>query len=80
MNEKGDDLKVGLKIKEYLNENGISQSFISRKTKISPTKINLSLNGNRRFTFEEYALICGILDLNTDYFLKPRIPQDKDAS
>lgn len=68
-------MEVGLKIKRYLEDNGISQAYISRVTKIDTVKLNLALNGNRRFTFDEYALICGVLKVNTDYFLKPRLPE-----
>nr|DAO13291.1 MAG TPA: hypothetical protein [Caudoviricetes sp.] len=42
-------------------------------------KLNLALNGNRKLTLEEYTLICGALEVNTDYFLKPRMP-DKTKS
>lgn len=69
-------MEVGNKIKEYLEENGISQAFVSRVTEIDAVKLNLSLNGNRRFTFEEYSLICGALKVNTDFFLKPRMPSE----
>lgn len=62
------------KIKNYLEENGISQSFISRVTGISQTKLNLSLNGHRRMTFEEYELICGALKVNPAKFLTARLP------
>ena len=68
-------MEVGIKIKDYLEENGISQAHISRKTGIGSVKLNLALNGNRRLTFEEYASICGTLELNTDFFLKPRLPE-----
>lgn len=68
-------MEVGEKIKDYLASNGISQAFVSRETGIDTVKLNLSLNGNRRFTFDEYALICGVLKVNTDYFLKPRLPE-----
>lgn len=67
-------MEVGLKIKEYLSENGISQAFVSREANIPTAKLNLALNGNRKLTFEEYELICGVLGLNTDFFLKPRKP------
>ena len=63
---------MGLKIKKFLEDNGISQIFLSRKTGIPPVKLNLALNGNRRLTFEEYCLICGALDVNTDKFIQPR--------
>lgn len=75
-------MEVGLKIKRHLDENGITQAFLSRKTGISRSKLNLALNGNRRLSFEEYELICGALGLPVDLFLEARVPEeaDKDAS
>ena len=70
-------MEVGLKIKEYLDNNGISQTYISKATGIDIVKLNLALNGKRRLTFDEYSLICGALGLNTDRFLKPRLPGEK---
>lgn len=70
-------MEVGLKIKKYIENNGISQTHISKKTAIPSAKLNLALNGKRRLTFDEYALICGALGVNTDFFLKPRLP-DKE--
>ncbi len=66
---------VGQKIKGYLNENGISQTFLSNKTGIPLSKLNLSLNGNRRLDFGEYELICGALSVGTDRFLEPKKPE-----
>ena len=62
-------MEVGLKIKAYLEENGISQTFISKRTGIELPKLNLALNGNRRFTFSEYEMVCWALGVNTDKFL-----------
>ncbi|MBA4700319.1 MAG: helix-turn-helix transcriptional regulator [Ruminococcus sp.] len=67
-------MEVGLKIKEYLEKNGISQAYVSRTAKINAVKLNLGLNGKRRFTFQEYSFICGVLGVNTDRFLQPRLP------
>lgn len=72
-------MKVGLKIKKYLEENGITQTFLSKKTGIELPKLNLALNGNRRLTFVEYEMICWALGVNTDKFLKPRMPDRKGA-
>lgn len=72
-------MQTNLEIKEYLEEKGISQTFVSKKTGIPLPKLNLTLNGKRRLTLEEYTLICGVLEVNTDYFLKPRMP-DKTKS
>ena len=52
---------VGQKIKTYLEDNGITQTFVASKTGIPFQKLNLSLNGNRRLDFNEYELICGAL-------------------
>ena len=64
-------MNVGVMIKTYLEENGISQAFVSRETNINPVKLNMALNGNRRLGLDECALICGALGVNTDRFLKP---------
>lgn len=68
-------MKEGLAIKDYLENKGISQRFVSRRTGIDPAKLSLALNGNRKLTLEEYSLICGALGVNTDCFLKPRLPE-----
>jgi transcriptional regulator with XRE-family HTH domain len=68
-------------IKEYLNERGISQAFLCRKTHIGRAKLSLSLNGDRRLSLEEYAAICGALGVNTDYFLKPcKLEEDRTVN
>lgn len=66
------DVKLGEAIQKYLNEKRISQTLLSKKTGIELQKLNLALNGKRRFTFEEYELICGALDVEADEFLKPK--------
>ena len=65
-------MEVGLKIKNYLNEHGISQTFISRKTGLSLQKLNRSLNGFRKLTFDEYVRICDELGVSTAAFLEAR--------
>lgn len=70
----------GKSISQYLKENGISQAFLSRKTGIAPSKLSQSLNGNRKLTLDEYCVICGVLDVNTDKFLEPKQPDGEDDS
>ena len=65
---------VGTRIKQYLMNSGISQSYVSEKSGIPPAKLNLSLNGKRRLTFEEYEVICGVLSVEAGRFLCPRLP------
>lgn len=71
-------MELGLLIKSYLEKQGITQAHISRETRIDPIKLNLALNGNRRLTFPEYELICGALKLDTNFFLKPRLPDSHE--
>ena len=69
---------VGQKIKTYLEENGITQTFVASKTGIPVKKLNLSLNGNRRLDFNEYELIFGALSVGADKFLEPKILERKE--
>lgn len=66
---------VGQKIKAYLKDHGISQKYLARCTNIGITKLNVSLNGHRKLSFDEYELICGALNVGTDTFLTPRTPE-----
>ena len=49
-----------------------------KRAGLNLAKLNLDLNGIEKLTLEEYALICGVLGVNTDFFLKPRLP-DKEV-
>lgn len=72
--KEGEKMEVCLEIKKYLEENGISQAHVGKRAGLNLTKLNMALNGNRKMTLEEYAAICGVLGVNTDFFLKPRLP------
>lgn len=72
-------MEVGFKIKSFMDEKGISQAHISRKTGIPTAKLNLALNGKRRLTFEEYETICWALGVEVGAFLEPRAPVDAAA-
>lgn len=67
-------MTIGEKIKEYTLKNNIQQTWLSIETKIPLPKLNLALNGNRRLTFDEYEIICGVLGVGVDEFLTPRLP------
>ena len=53
-------------LKEYFKEKKISQYEIERKTGISRSKINLTLNGKRKLTAEELINVATVfnIDLN----------------
>lgn len=63
-------------IKEYLKQNGISQSYVCKRTEIPEPVLSVTLNEKRKLSLDEYALICGALKVNTDFFLKPRLPDE----
>ena len=69
----GGNVKVGLRIREYLHETGRTQSWLSKQIGISTSKLSLALLGKRRMTFDEYELICGALGVDTNKFIKPRV-------
>lgn len=60
-------------IKEYLKENGISQAHVAKAIGMPEPVLSMTLNEKRKLSLDEYAMICGVLNVNTDYFLKPRV-------
>ena len=68
-------MSVEANIKQYLDDHGISQLHVSRKTGIDPAKLNLSLNGKRRMSLAEFRNVCWALDVSADTFLEPYPPQ-----
>lgn len=57
-------------LKEYFSSKKISQYEIERKTGISQSKINLSLNGKRKLTADELILIAKVFDINLENIKK----------
>lgn len=73
-------MDVAARIREYLVQHDISQVYLSEKTHISTTKLNLSLSNKRRLTFDEYQIICWALGVGVDTFMEPRPPENSTAS
>ena len=71
-------MNVGKRVFEYLKQNGISQTHISKEPGIPLPKLNLAFNGKRRLTFEEYEEICWVLGVSVDQFLSPRKPNNEE--
>lgn len=67
--EKGENM-VGARIKEYLKEKGIKQSFLAEKTGIAYSVISDICTRERKVDVIEYYKICKALELPLDYFLK----------
>ena len=62
-------------LKEYFKKKNISQYEIERKTGISQSKVNLSLNGKRKLTAEELIKIAMAFDIDLNEIEK-QVSQD----
>lgn len=56
------------KIKQYLDDKGITQAFVSEKTGMKAPILSATLSGKRRLLAEEYINICNALEVSADYF------------
>ena len=65
---------IGIKIKRYMNTNGISQAWLSNRSGIPVVALNMSLNDKRKFSLDEYEHICWALGLDVATFLTPTPP------
>lgn len=59
---------LGKKIKQYLNEKGLKQSYLSAKCGFPQPILSAMLNGERKITAEEYMNICHALDVDLSMF------------
>ena len=62
-------MTVNEKIKKYLEEHGITQTFIEKKTGLSQDKVSKLLNGKRKVSAEELGLIASALNVDANIFL-----------
>lgn len=61
---------MGIKIKEYLDTNGIKQAFLVERTGLSADKISGICSGKRGIDCMEYYKICRALNLDLEYFFR----------
>lgn len=65
----GFGMDCNMKLAKYLEDHGITQSFVSEKTGITKEKMSNILNGKRKLTGDELVAVCKALGINLDYFL-----------
>lgn len=61
---------VGAKIKQYLNEHGIRQSFIADKVGLTPSQMSDICNKDRSIDCLVYYKICKVLSVPLEFFLE----------
>lgn len=62
-------MSIGKRIRIYLAEKGISQTWVSEQTKIALPKLNASLNNKRKLNVEEFSEIIKVLNEDANKFL-----------
>ena len=64
---------VGLKIKKYMDENGIKYSFVADKIGMPMNIFSPKINGKKKLTAEEYLSICEALGVDASFFSKQEL-------
>ena len=59
-------------VRNYLQEHGIKQSFVSQKCGWSRQKTSCIINGKSKMTAEEYQALCKALKVPYELFLDDR--------
>lgn len=62
-------MSVGKRIRLYLAEKRISQTWLSEQAKIALPKLNASLNDKRKLDVEEFSSIISVLKEDANKFL-----------
>lgn len=65
-------MKVNEKIKKYLEERGITQAFLAKKTGIPYKTINDIVNGVTKVSAENLGKISQALGVSADIFLNQK--------
>ena len=63
-------MTVGERIKEYIQERGIKQRFLSEKAGVDDSKMSKILNGTLDIGLVEYYRLCQALDVPMETFVK----------
>ena len=64
---------LGARIKKYLDDNGIKQTFLARKIGTFDSTMSDILSGKRNITAEEYYLICKALNVQMEKFVEEEL-------
>ena len=63
-------MNINEQINNYVVENGIKQTFLSKETGMSKDTISKILNNNRRIMADEFLKICQALKIDPRTFYK----------
>lgn len=66
-------MSLGEKIKNYITERGIKQTFLAEKAGIPDSTMSKILSGQLDIAADKYYLICKTLGLSADYFFEDEV-------
>ena len=58
------------RVKQYLEDHGITQSFVAEKCNFNPTTFNAMMNGKRKMYAEDLRLVCYALNVSPEVFIE----------
>lgn len=58
------------KVRQYLKDHGIRQSFVAEKCNLSLSTFNSMMNGHRRMYAEDLRKICYALNVSPEVFIE----------
>lgn len=61
---------VQSRVAQYLEEQGIKQSWLAQKTGLTDNMISGILNGKRKMTADEFVRICKAIGKNPNDFME----------
>lgn len=61
-------MTIEKRIQEYINMNGISQTFVAKLMGLSPANLSATFAGRRKLKADEFLIFCGHYGLNIDFF------------
>lgn len=61
---------IGARIKAYVKEKGIKQTYIAKAADMSDCTLSDIFNKGRKIEITEYVKICKALGVPLDYFVK----------
>ena len=70
---------LGARIKKYLDDNGIKQTFLAQKSGLTDSIISDICIHDRKIDCIEYYRICKALNLPLDYFLRDLDEKEVEA-
>ena len=63
-------METGMRIGQYLTDNGIKQTFITENTGLPAVVVSAMVNGKRKIRVDEYYKICKALNVPLETFLE----------